>query len=643
MPENDLEMLSYLATEANQMKLENVDKTIYQIKMKDSLEQNGRNLSEMKKEELRRTYAFLLATTEDDPRVAKLKLEGLKIMTMVRVLELRPAQCRTCDSGKAFFPRRDEVPKVSCRRCRRPACPHCYGEEEKQQARHKWRYLCTTCDDLVCKETGEAALDPKHLDKAYMKKHAKKADEAVEATAKTVKAENSAPKKADDTQVTMGEALSRLIDMEKTSWSKPHALETNQTYAVQQCELIDRFFKVGSTLQLCCKIYPMEYPGAGGDKYQHWFVTTSDDSWVVQFGEFCQGETDLIVAVHSNPKGEYTIEDTFTLTSAVLARIKRVVGATNYSVALRNCEHVARYIQTGSWVSFQMSGKGILRKMYLKEMAAYTKMINKLPLELKEAGEEVRLLYEENESSGRIIFQVMPKAALTLDDDASYNILFLGPTGSGKSTLINLLCNRSVNKAAASVHSVTRELQYIQGKLRKVLEDGSSNFRRTNIIDTIGFCDSVFTPKQVLDVIKSSVKVNLCHIDKVVVVCSGRIESHHVQAIQQFLKWLQYKKHRNQFVFIYNKADHCDSEEQRVENVAGMLELLGAKQVTRTMTDDLEEGRQEEVKAGLSTGFPKKATYEEIEDDYNKLWRAITYDDRKYDRIQVSKESCSIL
>ena len=54
-----------------------------------------------------------------------------------------------------------------------------------------------------------------------------------------------------------------------------------------------------------------------------------------------------------------------------------------------------------------------------------------------------------------------------------------------------------------------------QGKLRKVGENGSSSVQRTNIIDTIGFCDSVFTPKQVLDVIKSSVKVNVCHIDKV--------------------------------------------------------------------------------------------------------------------------------
>ena len=47
--------------------------------------------------------------------------------------------------------------------------------------------------------------------------------------------------------------------------------------------------------------------------------------------------------------------------------------------------------------------------------------------------------------------------------------------------------------------------------------------------------------------------------------------------------------------------------------------------------------------SGLSTGFPKKAKFEEIEEDYNKLWRATTFDDEKYDRIKVSKESCSIL
>ena len=99
----------------------------------------------------------------------------------------------------------------------------------------------------------------------------------------------------------MGEALSKMIDVERTSWSKPHTLEINQTYAAQQCELIDRFFEVGDMLQLCSKLYPMEYPGAGDDKYQHWFITNSEGSWVLEFGEFGSLEVGLLFH-HHHPK-----------------------------------------------------------------------------------------------------------------------------------------------------------------------------------------------------------------------------------------------------------------------------------------------------------------------------------------------------
>lgn len=45
----------------------------------------------------------------------------------------------------------------------------------------------------------------------------------------------------------MGASLARLMDVERTSWSKPHSLETNETYAGQQCEIIDKFFEVAIT------------------------------------------------------------------------------------------------------------------------------------------------------------------------------------------------------------------------------------------------------------------------------------------------------------------------------------------------------------------------------------------------------------
>ena len=146
-----------------------------------------------------------------------------------------------------------------------------------------------------------------------------------------------------------------MIDVKRTSWIKPHSLERNEVYAAQQIKLLQTFFRIGDDLHLCFQLYPMEYPGAGDDQYKHVFVTNCEGTWVVEFGEFGWGENDLIVSVHYNPRREYSVEDPFILTTAVMERMKKVVGTMSYSAALRNREHVSRYIQSGSWFSFQMS------------------------------------------------------------------------------------------------------------------------------------------------------------------------------------------------------------------------------------------------------------------------------------------------
>ena len=170
----------HLATEDKEH--ENVDKTIYMIKTGNSFEQNEKALGGASKDDLKRTYAFLLATTVDDPRVAKLKVDGLRAMLMARISELLPQYCTPCGNTRPFYPRRDEVPMVSCRRCRKMACPTCYGEQEKQAAINKWIYLCKNCDDMVSKETGEGRLEPKHVNKVYMKKMSEKKDEPAAGT-----------------------------------------------------------------------------------------------------------------------------------------------------------------------------------------------------------------------------------------------------------------------------------------------------------------------------------------------------------------------------------------------------------------------------------------------------------------------------
>ena len=78
-----------------------------------------------------------------------------------------------------------------------------------------------------------------------------------------------------------------------------------------------------------------------GVEYQHWYVT--DTKYVIEFGA---GEiTDAKIDVHDQPKIGGVTESTFARTNEVTERMAKLCGATNYSLALRNCEHAARYVK----------------------------------------------------------------------------------------------------------------------------------------------------------------------------------------------------------------------------------------------------------------------------------------------------------
>ncbi len=140
----------------------------------------------------------------------------------------------------------------------------------------------------------------------------------------------------------------------------------------------------------------------------------------------------------------------------VLYRISHVLGMENYSLCLRNSEHVANYIFNGRWLSSQM-GQGTLLSHFVKQMGDKSRLVNTFPSCVHPhilGGKDLEQIYSFIKDH-----YIATNFEYCLDDnDDTYNILFIGPSGAGKSHLINFIFNQNVCESKVSHISITREV-----------------------------------------------------------------------------------------------------------------------------------------------------------------------------------------
>jgi len=382
-----------------------------------------------------------------------------------------------------------------------------------------------------------------------------------------------------------------------------------------------------------------------------------------------KAQPNFTVHIHNNPPQNYIEEKTFEKNNNVVERVTEVCGAVGYSVCFRNSEHVSRYICNGVWTSAQMLPGANPYKSFEAYMDEHHRqLVNTKPNELVRRKPEQELY---KDVTPFVRYERSPQAIDRQDLDA-FNVVFLGPTGCGKSHLVNHFFNKTVSVSAGTAESVTRDIHFFIGSamLGRAPTDDVKEWhlqrRKVNLVDTIGLCDSALPATLLQELIQQKLKGNFAYIDRVVIVCSGRIERGHQEAIHQFMKWLSFDQYAANFTFIYNKADTVD-EEEREQDLFQMCKLLKTGDTVRSCRESLlpssiigqvprldldgkgpATGRQRQLTNRYALGFPPRVQYADISTDLESLLNSTMspiepVEATEYQRIPLSEEACAIL
>uniref|UniRef100_A0A7S4QBB8 AIG1-type G domain-containing protein n=1 Tax=Alexandrium monilatum TaxID=311494 RepID=A0A7S4QBB8_9DINO len=408
----------------------------------------------------------------------------------------------------------------------------------------------------------------------------------------------------------MGSSTSVVVEEEKATWKKPHNLEVDEDLQEKQRPFIADF---GKDLTLCWLAHTLQ-----GKRVRHYFVT--DGTLMMEFGDGRKVTGSVEVKPLSYKAGSYEVEKEFQFTKEVRQRMEVVCGSQNHSFCLRNSEHMCKYIITGSWVSRQVFPEGLIMSAFRSYMGGKPPVeINTLPVDLKP---EVVMKTLYTGMTGFIKYRRAKTPLTEREASEAFNVVLLGPTGCGKSNLINVLYNKTVCPSVASLSSVTRNMRITQGTTTVL-----GRQRPVNVIDTIGFCDSEMSPSEVMASVQQHLKANFFEIDKIVLVCAGRLEAEQEAAMRQIMDWLRYSEGQNRFnfVLVYNKCDGLD-ETQREELLAqmcGRLKLATSSLLVSptpclpsTTLKGQTQNRITDLPLQVAVGFPPNASYASVTEDH---------------------------
>ena len=139
------------------------------------------------------------------------------------------------------------------------------------------------------------------------------------------------------------------------------------------------------------------------------------------------------------------------------------------------------------------------------------------------------------------------------------HVVFLGPTGSGKSRLCNyLLEDDKAFKVEASFRSVT---QGIQSKWKSV--NYKDQLIAMKFIDTQGLADTRMSNAQVISIVKDAIKQDVTYVNYFVIILKpGRMTDENRNALEDIIKAFKLDDNeRKQHVYVLLSHCECASNE----------------------------------------------------------------------------------
>jgi len=316
--------------------------------------------------------------------------------------------------------------------------------------------------------------------------------------------------------------------------------------------------------------------------YKHFFVviTFEGNNYYIDF----QGD-DIFnseVIIHNALKKESNVIDLTKINdinrTEYLVRIINCLSISNYSLIFRNCEHVSNYIYRNCWASFQTSNKkGVLFNQYknyligdllikinvkpmgidldilyvknIKFKNIYSDYLIKLQTKRILDEQHFRSVSELISRNYNITYERKDDSGLFISDD-THVILIIGPTGAGKSRLINLIFNTVVAFSELSSNSCTKEIIFYYGKIN----GPEVSDKKLCVIDTVGLCDSMLSQTEVLLLLKDRINI-ISHINKIFVVVNHKHEKGHYEGIMNIFDWLSVIQLPSLVHFIITKCE----------------------------------------------------------------------------------------